>query len=280
MRRLVLTFAAISLTLWNTGCALVADGMRAVHSRSSQAMSEARERQRNKEMAQAAWREVRNSDPLVHANDDYADGFEDGFAAHMYRGTTEPPPLPPGKYRTIRYQNVPGYRAAESWIAGFRRGVEEAQGRGVRQLVIGPSSVGRGVIPAVAPLAVPEENLVQLPASVATTPKPNSPPSGGWPGPTSIARETPRPLAPARPNPKATVEFEPMKATEPPPAVEVPEVLPVAGMAEEPIVPAPILPLPTVEVEPMGSVPQVEVPQPPAPVVPLPTVELERPPQE
>src|ERR1700722_3454582 len=53
----------------------------------------------NKRWAEAAWHEVCQANGWNPQRVDYGNGFKEGFAAHLYRGATEPPALPPLHYR-------------------------------------------------------------------------------------------------------------------------------------------------------------------------------------
>ncbi len=128
----------VALALLSAGCTLVSDGAHVISYRTRRALDDSREWHRDRRLADAAWDEVGGRTPGLSV--DYSDGFKEGFAAHLFRGTCEPPPLPPSKYRTVRNQNSAGYQAAENWLNGFRRGVTEAQSRGLRDLVTGPSA--------------------------------------------------------------------------------------------------------------------------------------------
>lgn len=128
----------VALALLNAGCSLVSDGVHVISYRTQRALDDSREWHRDRRLAEAAWDEVGGRTPGLSA--DHADGFKEGFAAHLFRGTCEPPPLPPAQYRSVRNQNPAGYRAAEDWLNGFRHGVTEAQRRGLRDLVTGPSA--------------------------------------------------------------------------------------------------------------------------------------------
>src|SRR5436305_8253299 len=73
--------------------------------------------------------------------EDYGAGFKKGFAEYLYEGdTTEPPPVPPPQYQTIKYQTPEGVRAIEDWFSGFRHGATVAQQGNFRELVTGPPS--------------------------------------------------------------------------------------------------------------------------------------------
>ena len=133
---------AIALSLTSMGCAAVTDATHATSYWTHQAIQDSRERHRNCKLAEAAWAEVRSGNPGSAASEDYADGFKDGFADHLFRATTTPPPLPPKRYRELRYQTPAGFRAGAEWLAGFRHGIDAARASGLRELVTGPSSLG------------------------------------------------------------------------------------------------------------------------------------------
>jgi hypothetical protein len=116
-----------------------------------------RECRRNRAWAEAAWEQVCRMHPGEHFAEDHAKGFQAGFTEHLYRGTVAPPPLPPACYRTVRYQTPEGYRAIESWFAGFRHGVSVAQAGGYRDCVTGPSAfrAPAAVLPGLPPPGSP-----------------------------------------------------------------------------------------------------------------------------
>jgi hypothetical protein len=97
---------------------------------------------RNRRWAAQAWDQTRDRSPETAYSPDYERGFEDGFTHYLYRGGTgEPPPLPPRRYRWLRYQTPQGYRAIEDWYAGFRQGADVARQSGYRRWVTGPSAL-------------------------------------------------------------------------------------------------------------------------------------------
>jgi len=128
--------------LGGPGCELVEQGVHVMSYKVCQCFQEHTERQRNRKWADQAWQAVCGAHPDLARSDDYAAGFKDGFAEHLWRGGNgEPPPLPPRKYRAVSYQTPSGYQAIESWFAGYRHGAEVAQEGGYRELVTGPSSL-------------------------------------------------------------------------------------------------------------------------------------------
>jgi hypothetical protein len=150
--RVHLALGIIGLSLLSPGCALVTDATHLLVYEANKSYNDHRERSRNRRWANAAWDEVRQSEPGHPYSDDYAWGFKEGFANYLYRGTPEPPPVAPPRYRTLRYQTPEGYRAVEDWFAGYRRGVDVAQKGGYRQWITGPSAL-RVALPT--PLEVP-----------------------------------------------------------------------------------------------------------------------------
>ena len=144
----------LGICLLGSGCSVVSTGTRVVSSRVRESLSEHAERSRNREWARAAWQAVLAANPCATFSGDYEKGFEAGYTEHLYRGTTQPPPLPPDSYRGARHQTPQGYQAILAWFAGFRHGVAEAQARGHRDIVTGPSSL-RPSEPASGPVALP-----------------------------------------------------------------------------------------------------------------------------
>ena len=147
--------------LMSMGCAGVTDAARSTGYWTHQAVHDSRERHRNRRLADAAWTEVRGAT----ASEDYADGFKDGFADHLYRATTQPPPMPPKRYRELRYQTAAGFRAGADWLAGFRHGLENARASGLREVVTGPSAL-RADPTGPAPPAEVVAPAVEMPAPV------------------------------------------------------------------------------------------------------------------
>ncbi len=114
-------------------------------------------------------------------------GFKAGFAAHLFDGSTAPPPVPPAHYRHFSYQTPDGYLAIEQWFAGYRHGVDAAVATGYRRFVTGPSALQHGpVIPygppmppivhGSAPNPPPPSPILLAPQIV--TPRPEDDPTG------------------------------------------------------------------------------------------------------
>jgi hypothetical protein len=180
-----LALCAIWLGLLSTGCALVGSAAdHAVYS-ARESLEDRRERARDRKWAEAAWNGFHCVRPGVPYSEDYADGFQEGFADYLYAGGPgEPPPLPPRRYRAPAYQTPQGYQAIEQWFAGYRRGAAVAQDGGFRRWITGPSSLRapEAAAPPAPPPSepVPEKPLEQLPpptkeASVPREAPPASP---------------------------------------------------------------------------------------------------------
>lgn len=161
------------LSLGGSGCATIADATHISAYQIRQRLDESQERQRNTRWAQEAWESVRANQGGTTLSADYGRGFREGFADHLFRGTTEPPPMAPRFYRSLCYQTPAGYRALEEWFAGFRHGVAEASAQGFRDLVTGPSSLRSSPAP-VAPMFVPPADSIpaqQVPSDILPPPR-------------------------------------------------------------------------------------------------------------
>ncbi len=222
------TASLVALALLTAGCSLVSDGAHVLEYRARRALEDARERHRDRQLAAAAWSEVAGREPGRSA--DYADGFRDGFVAHLFRGTLDPPPLPPARYRTTRSQTEVGYRAAEDWLNGFRAGAAEAQRRGLRDLVTGPSALRAAGGPA-EEVAVP----VLVPPSDGT-------PEPGVPLPPELVPVPPPMVAPVSPAAPAAALIPVAAVRSAPPGTDRPAPLglpPAPEVVREPAKPSP-----------------------------------------
>lgn len=152
----------VALAVLNAGCSLVSDGAHVIGYRTRRAFDDSREWHRDRRLAAAAWDEAARRTPGLSA--DFGDGFKEGFAAYLFRGVCEPPALPPSRYRTVRHQTPEGYRAAEDWLNGFRRGAADAQHCGLRELVTGPSAYRTGSLPEPVPTFSTPADLDPMPA--------------------------------------------------------------------------------------------------------------------
>ena len=119
-------------------------------------------RYKNRSLAKRVWHEVTAADPHLHASVDYADGFIDGFADYLYRGGSgEPPVVPPRRYWNLPFKSPRGQFAVNDWYSGFCHGSEECKTRGLRDLVVVPSSLWThgGIVPAAATMPIPTDAL-------------------------------------------------------------------------------------------------------------------------
>src|SRR5581483_2008946 len=117
--RPVVAVAMLGVCLLSQGCSLADIATHLVTGRIRQSLSDYQERKRDRQWAEDAWRDIQNAHPGAFS-EDYALGFKTGFADFLYNGGDgEPPALAPERYRTIHYQSLEGYRAAEDWFAGY-----------------------------------------------------------------------------------------------------------------------------------------------------------------
>jgi hypothetical protein len=171
--------------LGSSGCMLAEQGIHVVAYKVQQHFQEHAELSRNRRWADEAWEAACRSCPALAADEDHAAGFRCGFMEQAWRGgPCEPPPLPPTKYRAVRYQSPAGYRAIEAWFAGYRHGAEVAQQGGYHDLVTGPSALrsSPAAAPPVAPpgappLAGPVEVPVEPPAAAPVPPRESAAPA-------------------------------------------------------------------------------------------------------
>jgi hypothetical protein len=92
-------------------------------------------------LAEAAWEQLEEAHPDAGYSTDFALGFQEGFAAFIYKGGSgNPPPLPPRYYWRPEFDSVIGHVAIQDWFAGYRRGTAAAKASGLRYLVIVPAS--------------------------------------------------------------------------------------------------------------------------------------------
>ena len=184
--RIRAALAVVGVGLLCQGCGLIVQTTRVVVAGVTRSFEDHAERQRNKKWAAAAWREVHAEAPDLSA--DYGAGFREGFAQYLYQGGNgQPPPLPPKRYRKLRYQTPEGYQAIADWFAGYRQGASSAHDGGFRRWVTGPSSLTAAVpLPPPPPPAdgpVPTIHLKVLPPrEERELPAPRqAPPAGGPP---------------------------------------------------------------------------------------------------
>jgi hypothetical protein len=219
--RLSTWFIALSV-LGNAGCGLVANATHNLTSGVHECFDDLREKKRDAAWAEEAWAKAAGEAQGHPFTEDHERGFKAGFTCFVANGGCgEPPPLPPKKYRCLRYQTPQGYQAIEDWFAGYRHGVAAARAGGYRDLVTGPSSLRppAPIHPAEfaphAPPAPPAPTI--LPAPIA----PTEPPM------TTVPAPLPGPIVPALPPAPAAAPAN--NSLPPPQAATAPPVRPVAG---------------------------------------------------
>jgi hypothetical protein len=183
-----LALLGIGLGLLGAGCSLVQTATGVITTRVKESWDECAERRRNARWAEEAWEHVGSGAEGCNHSEDYADGFKTAFADFLYHGGDgEPPPLPPGKYRALRYQTAEGYHAVEDWFAGFRHGAATAREGGHRRWVTGATSLHAAVPPADVPAPQPAPQ----PAPPEVLPAPRRVTSQWVPGPDAAPESAP-----------------------------------------------------------------------------------------
>ena len=138
----IVGLALAALCLGSTGCALVHDSASLATFKMRESAQDFCEGVRNRQWARETWADIRRANQKVEYSRDYEDGFKDGFEQYLYRGgNCEPPPLPPKRYRTVRFQTPWGYQAIQNWFDGFRHGAAVARDSGYRDWITGPSAL-------------------------------------------------------------------------------------------------------------------------------------------
>jgi hypothetical protein len=200
--------------LGNAGCGLVSNATHTLCSGVQQSIDDVWEKHRNAAWAKEAWARAVSECADQSFSEDHERGFKTGFTYFVtYGGNGEPPPLPPEKYRSVKYQTPQGFQAIEDWFAGYRHGVAVARSGNYRDLVTGPSSLRpptppAPMHPAEVPAPVPSPELLPGPVIPAMPPAPLPPPA-------------------VEEQPRARMAPPPQNAPPPPPVIQ-----PVAGTAQ------------------------------------------------
>jgi hypothetical protein len=128
------------LGFFSSGCIVVKDGGQRASVDFAESAEDARERVRDRQWAETAWKQncAANHQRLV--SPDYAQGFKDGFAEHLHSGQEQLPHSAPARYRGVEYQTPQGYRAIEDWLDGYRCGIAVAIESGCRRWITGPGA--------------------------------------------------------------------------------------------------------------------------------------------
>lgn len=128
-----------ALVVLPTGCQLAANSVHGVCAEITRKIDDTKECKRNKLLAAAVWEDIQRTG---HYSVDYGLGFKDGFVDFLDAGGNgSPPPVPPRRYLTFRFQTPEGYQAINDWFAGFRHGAAVAAESGYRQYIIAPSQL-------------------------------------------------------------------------------------------------------------------------------------------
>jgi hypothetical protein len=85
---------------------------------------------RNRVWSQQAWHQQNDSFEDHRQYRALGQGFRDGFQNVASGGTGCPPPLPPRKYWTWKYQTAEGQAKVAAWFEGFAYGASAAEERG------------------------------------------------------------------------------------------------------------------------------------------------------
>jgi hypothetical protein len=192
MRR-TLAFLVVALGFLSPGCTVIENGVRVASTDLRDCVDDARERHRNRKLAEATWKPIAQADPCKYSPD-HARGFVDGFSDYLFWGKEEPPVVPPARYRGFSYQTPQGYQAIEDWFDGYRHGVAMAVESGYRRLVTGPVSTTLPEGPErvlIVPVPAPGKNIDPAPPAAML----------GRPDLAPLATQTPLPEATRQPDP-------------------------------------------------------------------------------
>jgi hypothetical protein len=140
--RPALALSLFGLNMLCSGCALFEDANRNLLGAVTTPIETHKEIARNRRWADTAWQKTCVDSGPRQFSSDYAQGFKDGYAEHLFRGGDgEPPLLAPLHYRHLRYQTPQGYVAVEDWFAGYRHGAAVAHDTGARRWITGPTGL-------------------------------------------------------------------------------------------------------------------------------------------
>ncbi len=166
-QRIALLVAVGSIIL-SAGCSVIADSVHVTTFRIKQDISGSHEFRQERKTAQRVWSDLVESGSAPSTCKDFAEAFCEGYAEHLYRGKLTPPPLPPARYRTPRYQNEAGYRLSLEWIEGYKYGIAQAQASGRRRFITGPA--GTTTQPADAGVEVSQSAIIHEAPVVVSEP--------------------------------------------------------------------------------------------------------------
>ena len=197
------------LALWLLGFCLLSPGCTLVGSAAKNLVIETRrctdeywEGVRERRLADEYLARTAMGCPDGQVSEDFASGFQDGFVDYLHNGGAGlPPPLPPERYRTVKYETPEGHAAIGEWFEGFRQGAAAAQASGLREFVTVPVALAPPPRVPPQPPPPPPDGVVPpgpTPAPVLPSPrKLESTPA--QPGPQPRPAAFPEPTPPSRP---------------------------------------------------------------------------------
>lgn len=146
---------------------------------------------------------------------EFADGFVEGYIDYLeHGGQSQPPTVPPPRYRRPAYLTPSGYERAKDYLIGFKYGADVALATGRRQFLTVPVLVPEPR--SEPPLNI---NMVSDAEAIPVPPPASDSKPLGIPrvleAPKPMATPTPTPTTPPKPDPKGLPEPKPMKADEP-----------------------------------------------------------------
>jgi hypothetical protein len=162
---------------------------------------------RCRRLAREAWKKLVLCQPNQHYSNDYAKGFQDGYAEYLdLGGNCQPPALPPFCYRQSRYETPAGHQAIEEWYEGYNHGALAARESGQRELIV-------------IPLSAPPINVLtdRRPPEQPLSPAQLTAPGDSGPGPASPPEElpSPRPIASTKMAPPPSAMASPPSTASP-----------------------------------------------------------------
>jgi hypothetical protein len=158
-----LALCLIGFAVLSPGCSLVSTATHNLVTETQRCTTEYVEGVRERRLARDSWGMAAAGTPGRVFSEDYVGGFEDGFVDFLHNGGAGlPPPLPPERYRQVRYETPEGHVAVAQWFDGFRDGAAAARASGYRQFVTVPVAL------AEPPIVAPQPHVLRphpLPAN-------------------------------------------------------------------------------------------------------------------
>jgi hypothetical protein len=134
-----LALCLLGFAVLSPGCSLVCTATHNLVTETRRCTNDYWEGVQERRLARDYWARLAGASPGRVFSQDYADGFEAGFVDFLHNGGAGlPPPLPPERYRQVRYETPEGHVAITQWFDGFRDGAAAAWSSGYRQFVTVP----------------------------------------------------------------------------------------------------------------------------------------------